>query len=324
MKRPKIYIAVPVPKGVEDYISQFCDYEKWESKDQISDSEISAKLVDKEGLLIAGGIKVNRPLLDNAPNLRVISNISVGYNNFDLIAMKERKVIGTNTPYVLDDTVADLTFGLMISVARRISELDKLVKEGKWVSGDERTLFGTDVHHSTLGIIGMGRIGEVIAKRARFGFDMDVLYYNRSRKPDAEKRLGVKYERFDDLLKSSDFIVLTLPLTKDTYHLIDSKEFGLMKKTAIFINVSRGQTVNESALIEALENEKIAGAGLDVYETEPVDPKNPLLNFANVITVPHIGSATAKTRFNMAMTAARSLVDALSGNTPSTVVPELK
>ncbi len=190
--------------------------------------------------------------------------------------------------------------------------------------GDDTPFFGVDVHHSTLGIIGMGRIGEVIAKRARSGFDMDVLYYNRKRKTEAEEKLGVKYESIPNLLKNSDFIVLVLPLTQETYHLIDFKEFELMKDTAIFINVSRGQTVNEAALIKALENKKIAGAGLDVFETEPVDPDNPLLRLPNVVSLPHIGSATAGTRLNMSMKAAESLVEALSGRIPATVVPELR
>jgi Lactate dehydrogenase and related dehydrogenases len=225
---------------------------------------------------------------------------------------------------VLDNTVADLIFGLIISSARRISELDKYVKEGNWKQEDEKNLFGLDVHHSTVGIIGMGRIGEAVAKRAKLGFDMEVLYYNRSRKHDVENRLGAKYCDFQSLLQKSDFIVLMTPLTKDTYHLIDFEEFNMMKKTAIFINASRGETVNEEALIEALKNNKIFGAGLDVYDSEPIDSENLLLQIPNVITLPHIGSAVEKTRLDMAMRAAENLVKAVLGETPSNVVPELK
>ena len=324
MNKPKVYVTTRIPEEVESFIAEFCDYEKWESEENIQKSELLNKLADKEGVLLSGGIKIDSEIINHAPALKVVSNISVGYNNLDIEAMKARNIIGTNTPNILDDTVADLIFGLAISAARRITDLDRYVKDGKWKAGDDKALFGVDIHHTTLGIIGMGRIGEVIAKRAKFGFDMDVLYYNRKRKLDVEERLGVVYSDFKELLARSDFIVVMTPFTKDTYHLIDFKEFNLMKKTAIFINASRGQTVNEDALIEALQNKKILAAGLDVYETEPVSIKSPLLKMSNVVTVPHIGSATEKTRFNMAMAAAQSLVKALSGEIPLSIIPELK
>lgn len=323
MAKPKVYIAKEIPKEVEDYIGQFCDYEKWNGKEKISREELLDKLTDKEGLLLSG-LKIDKELLEHAKKLRVVSNISVGYNNFDLEEMKARNVIGTNTPEVLDNTVADLIFGLILSSARRISELDKYVKEGNWKPEDEKNLFGVDVHHSTIGIIGMGRIGEAVAKRAKLGFDMEVIYYNRHRKHDVENRLGVKYCDFEMLLQKSDFIVLMTPLTKDTYHYIDFEEFNMMKKTAVFINASRGETVNEKALIEALQNNKIFGAGLDVYELEPIDSQNLLLKIPNVITLPHIGSAVEKTRSDMAMMAARNLVKAVLEETLPNVVPELK
>lgn len=323
MNKPKVYIARSIPREVERYIGEFCDYEKWESEEEIPRGVLLNKLSDKDGAILTG-IKIDEELLESAPKLKVVTNISVGYNNFNLEAMKARGVIGTNTPYVLDDTVADLIFGLILSTARRISELDNYVKNEKWGVGDDETLFGVDVHHSTIGIIGMGRIGEAVAKRARLGFDMDVLYYNRNRRPEVEEKLEAKYSSLDTLLEKSDFIVLMTPLTKETYHLIDSDEFNKMKKTAIFINASRGQTVNEQALIEALQNKKILGAGLDVYEREPINIDNLLLKMHNVVTLPHIGSATEKTRLNMAKTAGESLVKALQGEVPSNVVPELK
>lgn len=322
MNKPKIYIAQPIPREVESYIAKFCDYEKWDGEQAVPRSELLDKLSDKEGILLSG-FWINEELLNRGPKLRVISNASVGYNNFDLQAMKERNIIGTNTPGVLDNTVADLIFGLILSSARRITELDKYVKEGNWKRGDNEKLFGMDVHHSTLGIIGMGRIGEAVAKRAKFGFDMEVCYYNRSRKKDVEERLGVEYCDFKALLAKSDFIVLMTPLSDETHHLIDFEEFNLMKNTAIFINASRGQTVNEQALIEALQSKKIRGAGLDVYEKEPVNPENPLLKMPNVVTVPHIGSATENTRFHMAMLAAENLVKGLYGEIPPNIVPEL-
>lgn len=323
MNKPKVFIEKPIPKEVESYIAQYCDCKKFNYCENISRAKLFEQLFDVEGLLTSGS-KIDEELLSYAPKLKVVSNISVGYNNFDLEAMKNRKVLGTNTPYVLDDTVADLVFALILSTARRVPELDSYVKQGKWDIKDEEILYGTDVHHSTLGIIGMGRIGEAIAKRAKFGFDMNVLYHNRSRKLEAEKKLGVKYSVLESLLRNSDFIVLMTPLTKETYNLIDYREFELMKKSAIFINASRGQTVNESALVYALQNKKILAAGLDVYKKEPVDTDNPLLNMPNVVTLPHIGSATAKTRFNMAMVAAENLVKAVLGEVPPNIVPELR
>lgn len=323
MNKPKIYIAQRIPKEVENYIARFCDYEKWEGEKEVSRSELLDKLSDKDGALLSD-FCINQELLNRAPKLRAISNVTVGYNNFDLQAMKERNIIGTNTPGVLDDTVADLIFGLMLSCSRRIAELDRYVKEGKWTRDDNETIYGTDVHHSTVGIIGMGRIGEAVAKRAKLGFDMEVCYYNRNRKKDVEERLGVKYCDFKSLLAKSDFIVLMTPLNDETRHLIDFEEFNIMKNTAIFINASRGQTVNEQALIEALQSKKIYGAGMDVYEKEPVNPENPLLKMSNVVTIPHIGSATQKTRFDMAMMAAQNLVKALQGEIPPNIVPELQ
>jgi gluconate 2-dehydrogenase len=269
------------------------------------------------------GGSIDQELLDCAPRLKVVSNVSVGYNNFDIEAMKKRAVLGTNTPSVLDETVADLVMALVLATSRRIVELDRYVKEGTWIKGNDEKLFGADVHHATIGIIGMGRIGEAIAKRAKYGFDMDVLYYNRTRKHQAEEKFGVEYVSMDEVLKRSDFVVLMTPLTPETTHMIGQREFSLMKETAFFINASRGQTVDEQALIEALEMGKICGAGLDVYEKEPVDPNNPLLKMPNVVTLPHIGSATEKTRFEMAMLAAKNLVLGVRGEQPPNLLNEL-
>lgn len=322
MIKPKVYIAQRIPRKAEEHIAKFCDYEKWDNEGVIPREVLLEKLYDKDGVVLSG-ISIDEELLQHAPKLKVVSNVSVGYNNFDISAMKFRKVIGTNTPGVLDDTVADLVFGLILSAARRISELDRYVKEGFWKVGDNENLFGLDVHHSSIGIIGMGRIGEAIAKRAKLGFDMKVYYYNRKRKSEVEERLGVEYSDLDTILRICDFVVLMVPLSKETYHLMDYEQFGLMKRTAIFINASRGQTVNEEALIKALQEGRIYGAGLDVYELEPVDPRNPLLKMPNVVTVPHIGSATEKTRSDMAMVAAVNVVKALYGEIPPNVVPEL-
>ena len=322
MNRPKVYIANKIPYEVEKYIARFCDYEKWEGGNAIPRAELLNKISDKEGLILSG-IKIDKELLDYAPKLKVVSNISVGYNNFDIAIMKARNIIGTNTPDVLTDTVADLIFGLILASARRIAEMDRYVKDGNWKDEDGSKLFGVDVHDATIGIIGMGRIGQAVAQRAKFGFHMNVLYYNRHRNTEIEGKLGIKYSDFKSLIKDSDFIILMVPLTKDTYHLMDYDEFKLMKKSAIFINASRGNTVNEQALIESLQNGKIFGAGLDVYEKEPIEEKNPLLELPNVVTLPHLGSATEKTRFDMAMLAAENLVKGLLGEDLTNVVPEL-
>lgn len=322
--RPKVYISSKVSDEVKAYLDQHCECEMWQNPERaITGQELAEKLGEAEGLLAAGNA-ISERLLSAAPKLRAVSNISVGYNHNDLDAMKKRGIIGTHTPYVLDETVADLALALMLAAARRVTELHHLVRSGGWQRGLGEQLFGLDVHHAKLGIIGMGRIGEQIAKRAKFGFDMDVSYYNRSRKPETEERLGVGYQPLNELLEQSDFIVLMTPLTADTRHMIGEEQFNRMKRSAIFINVSRGETVDEAALVEALRTKRIYAAGLDVYEKEPVSPDNPLLQLDNVVTLPHIGSATKKTRNDMAMLAARNLVDALYGREPQYVIPELK
>lgn len=323
--KPNVYISKPVPPEVLAYLQQHCECRMWDGQGNASRQKLLDELSDAEGLLTTGG-PIDQELLDRAPKLRAVSTISVGYNQFDLEAMRARGVIGTHTPYVLDDTVADLVLALMLSAARRIPELDAFVKQGRWQRGKGLTdedFFGFDVHHRTLGLIGMGRIGEAIAKRAVHGFGMKLLYHNRTRKPEAEARFQAEYCGLDELLGRSDFVVMMTPLTAETKKMIGRKHFDLMKPTAFFINASRGQTVDEAALIEALEDGRIRGAGLDVFDPEPPRPDHPLFKLPNVVTLPHIGSATAATRLDMAMLAARNLVAALQGEVPPNVVPEL-
>jgi len=317
--KPVVYLTYPVTKQVEEFIAEHCTIRKWEGDGLIPEDVLLQEVGDIHGLYTSGSMarNIDEVFLNHAPLLKVVSNVSVGYNNFDVEAMKKRNVIGTNTPSVLDETVADLAFALILSTARRIVELDRFVKEGNWNSTTHYSeAYGKDVSGSTLGIIGMGRIGEAIAKRAKFGFNMDILYHNRSRKPEAEEKYEAEYCELSSLLKRSDFVLLMTPLTPETYQLIGKEEFKQMKKSAIFINVSRGQTVDEQALIDALENKEIYGAGLDVYEQEPVDVNNPLLKMKNVVTVPHIGSATAQTEDAMSIRAAENLVAVLTGKEP--------
>ncbi len=321
--KPKVLIARQVPQEVEEWIGRHCEYSKWEGMGDIPRSELLKRLGDVDGLLI-NREKIDGELLDAAPKLKIVANISVGYNNFDIGEMQARKVLGTHTPNVLDDTVADLVFGLMLSTARRLCELDRYVKAGRWNETVTPDLFGMDVHHQTLGIIGMGRIGRALAQRGKWGFDMNILYHNRSRHPEAEQRFNAQYCTLEELLQRSDFVVLLAPLSPQTVNLMSGREFGLMKRSAVFISASRGETVDEEALVEALREGRILGAGLDVYRKEPIPPDHPLLRFKNVVTLPHLGSATTRTRLAMARMAAENLLIGLKREIPPQCVPELK
>lgn len=287
----------------------------------IENEAFIADLQEAEGV-IGLALQVDDTLLDLAPNVRIFSNVSVGYNNLDIEALTRRRVMATNTPGVLDETVADTIFGLLIATARRIPELDHYVKSKKWKGDLVADYYGTDVHHKTIGIVGMGRIGEAIANRAHYGFHMNVLYHNRSRKPEAEEKFNATYKGLDDLLKESDYVVLMTPLTPETKGMIGAREFALMKETAIFINGSRGQTVIEQDLITALQNKEIAAAGLDVFEKEPVEDDNPLLEMPNVVTLPHIGSSTYATELAMSQLACDNLLAGLRGEKPPNLINE--
>ncbi|WP_274654677.1 2-hydroxyacid dehydrogenase [Paenibacillus humicola] len=320
--KPYVFIDRPIPGEAEAHIAGHCDYSIWDRKEPVPPETLREQLSRANGLLTSGR-RIDAGFLEAAPMLKAVSTISVGYNHFDTAAMKARGVIGTHTPDVLNETVADLVFALILSAARRIPELDRYVKDGLWKPADNEKLFGVDVHHASLGIIGMGRIGDAIARRAKFGFGMNVSYFNRSRRESAEREYGAVRMSLDELLRTSDFVLLMTPLTPETTRMIGRDQFRMMKESAIFINASRGPTVDEEALTEALREGWIRAAGLDVFEREPVSPDNPLLELPNVVTVPHIGSATARTRFDMAMLAARNLVLAVTGGTPPNVVPEL-
>lgn len=322
--KPKVLALRKLPQEARAIISEHCELLVVEEGERMSREQMLPMLSDVHGLY-QSGVRIDDELLDHAPVLKVVSNVSVGYDNFDLEAMRRHHIIGTHTPYVLDDTVADLTIALMLSAARRMSELDRKVKEGRWIRNEDPTAtFGVDVHHATLGIVGMGRIGEAVAKRARFGFDMNILYHSRRPKPEVESRYGAEYRTLEALLQESDFVVVLAPLTEATRLMFRREQFRLMKPSAIFINVARGQLVDEEALVEALEEGWIRAAGLDVYAEEPISPSHPLLRFPQVVTMPHIGSATAKTRHDMHVSAARSLVAALTGHGEAYIVPELR
>jgi len=269
--------------------------------------------------MIGAGRKLGREQLASATQLEVVSSISVGYDNYDVGYLSERGIMLTNTPDVLTESTADLGFSLIMSSARRVAELDAWTKAGNWTRSIEAPHFGTDVHGKTLGIVGMGNIGAAVARRGRLGFNMPILYSGNSRKTEIEQELGAQFRTLDQLLAEADFVCLVVPLSEKTKHLISSRELSLMKKSAILINIARGPIVDEPALIAALQNGTIRGAGLDVYEKEPL-ADSPLYQLSNAVTLPHIGSATHETRQAMADRACANLRAALLGDKPQDLV----
>ncbi|RZI68124.1 MAG: D-glycerate dehydrogenase, partial [Pseudomonas sp.] len=265
--------------------------------------------------MIGAGRKLGREQLENAKQLEVVSSISVGYDNYDVDYLTERGVMLTNTPDVLTESTADLGFSLIMSSARRVAELDAYTKAGNWKRSIEAPHFGTDVYGKTLGIVGMGNIGAAVARRGRLGFNMPVLYSGNSRKIAIEQELGAQFRTLDQLLAESDFVCLVVPLSEKTQHMISTRELSLMKKSAILVNIARGPIVDEPALIKALQDGTIRGAGLDVYEKEPL-AESPLFALSNAVTLPHIGSATDETRQAMADRAYANLRAALLGEKP--------
>ena len=278
--------------------------------------ELARRLAGKAGLMTTVMDRVDETVLAAAADLEVIANIAVGYNNIDVAAATRRGIRVTNTPGVLDDTTADLTWALLMAAARRIAEGDAYVRAGEWkVAFTMQGFLGVDVHHATLGIIGMGRIGQAVARRAR-GFDMRILYNNRSRlSPGDEQRCGAAYVDRDTLLAQSDFVVVMAPYSPATHHLIGAAEIAKMKPTAILVNSARGGIVDDAALVEALRAGRIAGAGIDVFEGEPkVNPG--YLGLRNVVLTPHVGSASRATRLAMCTTAAANMTAVLDGREP--------
>ena len=322
MKRKIIAYNFELTEALEKLNEQF-EIQVFDSINPKTDPVFKQALKNVEGI-VGLALPVDQELLDQSPNLKIVSNNSTGYNNLSIEEMTKRGVMGTNTPGVLEDTTADAIFGILLASARRIAELDHFVKSGNWKGHLTTAEYAIDVHHKTLGIIGMGKIGSAIAKRANLGFDMNILYHNRNRNLQAEEIYNARYCDLDTLLKESDFVCLMTPLTPETENLMSEREFKLMKKSAIFVNGSRGRTVNETALIQALRNKEIHGAALDVYQIEPIKLDNPLLQFPNVVTTPHIGSSTYETELKMAELAVENLLAGLTGKRPINLInPEV-
>jgi len=288
----------------------------WEEENEPVPREIlEQEIKEADGLYCLLTEKIDADLMERAKKLKVISTMAVGYNNIDVQAATDRGIIVTNTPGVLTETTADLTFALLMTTSRRLMEASNFLRNGEWKTWSPLLLSGQDVHNSTIGIIGFGNIGQAVARRAK-GFNMDVLYYSRSRKIDAEKEIGATFVDKEKLLRDSDFICVLTPFTNETKHLMDKEELSMMKKTSILINTSRGEVVNEEALYEALKTGQIWAAGLDVFQQEPVPLDHPLLTLPNVVTLPHIGSASIQTRMGMAKLAAQNLIEGLQGKNP--------
>ena len=318
---PKVFVTVEViPESALDIIKAKADVKVW-PEEASPPKEVFIKEVKYiDGLYCQLIDKIDEEVINAGENLKVISQVAVGYDNIDVKAATKRGLYVTNTPGVLTDTTADYAFALLMATARRITEADKYVRRGDWkIPWALTMLTGGDVWGKTIGIVGLGRIGSGVARRAT-GFNMKILYYDVIRHPDLEKEFGVEYVEFETLLKRSDFVTLHVPLLPETYHLIGEKELKLMKETAYLINTSRGPVVDEKALYKALKEGWIKGAGLDVHEKEPTDPDDPLLKLDNITVSPHIASASVETRTKMAAMAAENLVSVLEGKVPPNLV----
>lgn len=322
--KPKILVTRAVFDDVLDYLRGHFEVAANQEDLQFTPETLAQRLADREGAMTCITETINASVLDHCPQLKAVCNIAVGYNNIDVAACSARGVMVTNTPGVLDEATADFTWGLILAAARRLTEAEAWLRAGRWEGWQLRQFLGRDVHHATLGILGMGRIGRAVARRAA-GFEMTVIYHNRHRAaPEIEAQCRARYVSRDELLARSDFLVLQVPYSPQTHHLIGAAELKQMKRGAILINVARGGVVDDAALIEALKNGIIAAAGLDVFENEP--RFNPgFLELRNVVLAPHIASSSEATRRNMAMLAAKNLVAALTtGDPPNLVNPEVK
>ena len=318
--KSKILITRRVFPEIVALLSRQFEVDHNESDDILSADALRGRAHGCAGVLACLTEKIDAAFFDACPTVKVVSNIAVGYNNIDAAEASKRGVMVTNTPGVLDDTTADLTFALLMAAARRITETERRLRNGEWKKGFAlQQWLGTDIHHASLGIIGMGRIGQTIARRAS-GFEMSVRYHNRTRLDVAtETKLNVSYASMEAILAESDFVVVMVPYSAATHHLIKAEQLALMKPTAIFINTARGGIVDDVALIAALKENRIAGAGVDVFEGEPAF--NPdFLRLDNVVLTPHIGSATQATRMRMAARAAENIAAALTGKIPPNLV----
>ncbi|UJG43775.1 MAG: D-glycerate dehydrogenase [Candidatus Heimdallarchaeum endolithica] len=314
----KIFVTRKIPReGIELLLKNGFEVEVFEKNEPISREELLSRAKGADGLICLLTDKIDKEIIEKT-GIKAISNYAVGYDNIDIQAATELKIPVTNTPGVLTDATADLTWALILAVSRRIVEADKFVREQRFKGWGPMLFLGGDFKNKTIGIIGMGRIGEAVARRA-IGFGMKIIYFNRTRKKDLEKELNAKFVSLDTLLKESDYISIHCPYTSETHHLIDWEEFELMKHSTYLINTARGKVVNEKALIKVLQDKRIMGAGLDVFYNEPEVPKA-FYSLPNVVILPHIGSASIETRNKMAVMAAENMIECLKGNIPPNII----
>jgi glyoxylate reductase len=315
-----VYITRKLPEEIIDKLLSHFNVRMWEEKNVPVPRDVLLKEIENvDGLLCLLSDRIDEEVLKKANQLKAICNLAVGYNNIDVQAAAREGIVMTNTPGVLTETTADLTFALLMAAARRVVEASDVLHSGDWGAWSLMQLTGQDIYGATLGIIGLGRIGEALVKRAK-GFDMNVLYYNRTRKQEKEQELGILYAELKDLLQQSDYVCLLLPYSPEAHHMIGKEELSLMKSTAILVNSSRGGIVDEDALYHAVKDGEIWAAGLDVFEQEPISVDHPLLSLPNVVTLPHIGSASVRTRMRMAHLAADNLLNILNGAEPITPI----
>ena len=312
MGRPRVFVTRVIPTAGLERVQAACDATVWEDELPPPRDVLLREAREADGLLSLLTDPIDAALMDTCPHLRVVSNFAVGYDNIDIPAATARGIVIGNTPGVLTETTADFAFTLMLSAARRVVEGVEYVRAGKWRTWGPLLLTGPDVHHATLGLVGLGRIGVEMAKRAR-GFDMRVLYSDVIRREDLEQEHGITYVSLAELLAQADFVSLHTPLTPETHHLISRENLRAMKPTAILVNTSRGPVVDCDALAEALRAGEIGGAALDVTEPEPLAADHPLVHLPNCIVVPHIASASVATRSAMARIAAENLLAGLEG-----------
>jgi glyoxylate reductase len=322
MPRPRILATRPLFEEARRILQEKCQVEYWREPERIPREQLLARALDKQGLVCLLTERVDEAFLRAAPQLRIVANVAVGFDNIDVPACTKRGIAATNTPGVLDETTADFAWTLMMAVARRLGEGETLARSGQWKGWDLDQLVGTDVWGKTLGLVGFGRIGRAMARRAS-GFKMKVLYTDVARvSEDIEKELDAEYRDMDTLLAQSDFVSVHVPLLPETQGLFTSAKFARMKPTAFFINTARGSVVDEAALVHALENKKIAGAALDVYEREPFIHAG--LKRPNVVLAPHLASASLETRTKMACIAAKNVRDFFDGKRPASILnPEV-
>jgi len=322
--KPRVYITRKIPEEAVKIVRDAAEVRNWEREDIPVPRETLLREVPRlDGLLSLLTDRVDDELMDLAPDLKIVSNLAVGFDNIDVPAATRRRIVVTNTPDVLTETVADFAFCLLLAAGRRLVAGDAYVRAGKWKTWALMLLAGQDLYGATLGLIGLGRIGSAVARRAK-GFEMRVIYYDPYRREDIEKQLGIEYREMNEVLREADFISVHVPLMESTRHLISHDQFRLMKKTAVFVNTSRGPVVDQRALAEALQARQIFAAGIDVFEKEPVPDDEPLLKLDNVVVAPHIASASVPTRIRMATLAAENLVAVLQGKRPlNPVNPEV-